>query len=199
MIKRVYLRLFIITLIAALAVLPLFSSCKANDSTTLEINPSKTVEETAVKETEEEPKPADTVIEEAEEEPAQEELQVEEEDVSETVQEEDASQPVQIMDISPAEVFEIMENDEDYMIVDVRTKEEYDSGHLEGAILFPVQELLDRLDELPTNKPIIVYCRSGARSRSAAETLVANGFTMVYDMGGISDWIEEGYPVILEE
>ena len=103
------------------------------------------------------------------------------------------------MDISPEEVFQIMENNEDYLIVDVRTKEEFDSGHLEGALLLPVQELGERLDELPMDKPIIVYCRSGNRSRTAANILIDNGFTMVYDMGGISSWTAEGYPVIVEE
>ena len=92
-----------------------------------------------------------------------------------------------------------MEKGEDYLIVDVRTGEEYNEGHLEGALLLPVQELEERLDELPMDKPIIVYCRSGNRSRSAAEILVANGFTMIYDMGGISDWISKGYPVVVEE
>jgi rhodanese-related sulfurtransferase len=121
------------------------------------------------------------------------------EDIEGEAQEEETSQTTQVMDISPAEVFEILENDEDYLILDVRTEEEYVTGYLEGAILLPVQELEDRLDELPADKPIIVYCRSGSRSRRAAEILVANGFTMVYDMGGISDWIAEGYPVILEE
>jgi len=49
------------------------------------------------------------------------------------------------------------------------------------------------------DKPVITYCRSGSRSRRATETLVANGFTMVYDMGGTSNWIAEGYPVVMEE
>ena len=105
----------------------------------------------------------------------------------------------EIKPITPEEVYGIIENDEDYLIVDVRTEEEYDSGHLEGALLLPVQELEGRLDELPIDKPIIVYCRSGARSRTAATILVENGFKQVYDMGGISDWTAEGYPVIVEE
>ncbi len=49
------------------------------------------------------------------------------------------------------------------------------------------------------DKPIITYCRSGSRSRSAAEILINNGFTQIYDMGGISDWIAKGYPVIEEK
>ena len=105
---------------------------------------------------------------------------------------------VQVIDISPEEVSKIIEDDEDYMILDVRTEEEYKSGHIGAAVLLPVQELEARLDEIPMDIPVIVYCRSGSRSRSAAEILIANGFTMVYDMGGISSWTAEGYPVVVE-
>ena len=117
----------------------------------------------------------------------------------EEVQEENEDNIVaEIKSISPEEVYEIIKNSEDYLIVDVRTKEEYNSGHIEGALLLPVQELEDRLDELPIDKSIIVHCQSGGRSRTAATTLVENGFKQVYDMGGISDWIAKGYPVIEE-
>lgn len=105
----------------------------------------------------------------------------------------------EIKSISPEEVNRIINNEEDYLILDVRSKEEYDPGHLEGALLLPVQELEDRLDELPVDGHIIVYCLIGVRSRAAANILVENGFTQVYDMGGISDWIDEGYPVIVTE
>ncbi|MFC2145635.1 rhodanese-like domain-containing protein [Actinomycetota bacterium] len=111
---------------------------------------------------------------------------------------EKVSEAAEIKPIDPEEVYEIIKNDEDYLIVDVRTIEEYNSGHIEGALLLPVQELEDRLNELPMDKPIIVYCRSGNRSRTAAEILVNNGFMQIYDMGGISDWIDKGYPVIEE-
>ena len=118
----------------------------------------------------------------------------------EKVQEENEDNIVaEIKSISPEEVYEIIKNSEDYLIVDVRTKEEYDSGHIEGALLLPVQELEVRLDELLMDKPIIVYCRSGGRSRTAATILVENGFKQVYDMGGISDWTAKGYPVIEEK
>jgi rhodanese-related sulfurtransferase len=185
MIKKIYLKLFVIALIAALAAVPVFSGCKAEESTTLEIAPAESEEATTSEETAEEP-----ALEEEQDEP---------EDSVDTTQDEEVSQSAQIMDISPAEVFQIIKNDEDYLIVDVRTKEEYDSGHLEGALLLPVQELEGRLDELPMDKPIIVYCRSGNRSRTAANILIDNGFTMVYDMGGISSWTAEGYPVVIEE
>jgi len=105
----------------------------------------------------------------------------------------------EIISISPAEVYDIITNDEDYIILDVRTQDEYHEGHLEKALLIPVDDLEKVLDNLPTNKPIVVYCRSGARSRKAAEILVNNGFNQVYDMGGILGWEEEGFPVVVEE
>ena len=104
-----------------------------------------------------------------------------------------------IISISPAEVYEIITNDEDYIILDVRTQDEYNEGHLDKALLIPVDDLEKVVDELPEEKPIIVYCRSGVRSRKAAEILVENGFSKVYDMGGILGWQEEGFPVIIEE
>jgi phage shock protein E len=182
--KRIYLNILMIMAIAALASVNLFSGCGTEDADTMEINPAGTAEEPAVEMNAE----GEGDLEEA--------RQDEEGDPGGTAPGEEASKPAQVMDISPAEVFEIMENSQDYLIVDVRTKSEYDTGHLEGAMLLPVQELEDRMDELPADRPIIVYCRSGARSRSAAEILVENGFAMVYDMGGISSWEAEGYPVV---
>lgn len=101
--------------------------------------------------------------------------------------------------ISAEEVYEIVTSGEDYIVLDVRTLDEFNEGHLEDAVHIPVNELEDRLDELPQVRPIIVYCKSGVRSSTAANILIDNGFTMVYDMGGILDWIEEGYPVVVEE
>ena len=104
-----------------------------------------------------------------------------------------------IISITPAEVYEIITDNEDYVILDVRTQDEYNEGHLDKALLIPVDELEGRIDELDKNNPIIVYCRSGARSNRAANILIENGFSKVYDMGGILDWQEEGFPVIVEE
>jgi len=117
----------------------------------------------------------------------------------EDLPEEDKSTEAQIISISVEEVLKIIENDEDYIIVDVRTKDEYGGGHLEGALLIPVQELEGRLDELAKDDALIVYCRSGGRSRNASEILVSNGFQRVYDMGGINTWNDKGYPIILEK
>jgi LPXTG-site transpeptidase (sortase) family protein len=98
--------------------------------------------------------------------------------------------------ISVDEVYDIITSGMDYIILDVRTIEEFGQGHLEGALNIPVGELESRLDELPQNKPIIVHCKSGGRSSSAASLLVENGFTQVYNMGGgILEWEQEGYPL----
>jgi rhodanese-related sulfurtransferase len=82
-------------------------------------------------------------------------------------------------------------------ILDVRTREEYNESHIMGSILIPVQELDIRFKELPQDKKILVYCRSGSRSVTASEILVKNGFTQIYNMqGGITGWKNAGYEVV---
>lgn len=74
------------------------------------------------------------------------------------------------------------------LLLDVRTPEEYREHHLEGAMNIPVQDLPSRLRELGAkSRPIVVYCRSGARSASAAGLMRAAGFE-VLDIGGIGNW-----------
>jgi rhodanese-related sulfurtransferase len=106
-------------------------------------------------------------------------------------------EPIQI---SVEKVAEILKTQKDsYIILDVRTREEFDSGHLDSALLIPVEELETRYVELSKNIPVIVYCRSGRRSATAAALLVSKGFSKVYDMtGGINAWTGKGYPVIIE-
>jgi rhodanese-related sulfurtransferase len=72
------------------------------------------------------------------------------------------------------------------MLVDVRTAGEYGSGHAEGAVNVPLQQLTGRLAELPEDRPVVVYCRSGGRSASAATLLGRHGYT-VYDAGGLAN------------
>jgi rhodanese-related sulfurtransferase len=82
-------------------------------------------------------------------------------------------------------------------ILDVRTQEEYDAGHIKNSTLIPVQVLDKRLNELPRDKKILVYCKSGSRSAQASQILVNNGFKGIYNMkGGITDWTNAGYDVI---
>ena len=102
--------------------------------------------------------------------------------------------------ITVDKVYEILKTQKDkYIILDVRTKEEFDSGHLDSVVLIPVDDLEARYGELIKNKPVIVYCRSGRRSAKAAAILVSKGFSPVYDMtGGIDAWKSKSYPVIVE-
>lgn len=84
----------------------------------------------------------------------------------------------------------IIIDSEDVTILDVRTQEEFDSGHIENAVLLPVAEITDRADNVLPDKDakILVYCRSGNRSATASRELIRMGYTNVYDFGGINTW-----------
>ena len=84
----------------------------------------------------------------------------------------------------------IMDTEKDYVIIDARTEEEFAEGHIENAILIPEYEIKDRAEkELPDKDALIlVYCRSGRRSKIASEELVKLGYTNVKEFGGIIDW-----------
>ena len=92
--------------------------------------------------------------------------------------------------ISGSEAKALMDSESGYIIIDARTQEEYDQGHIPGAILIPEYEIADRAEkELPDkDQLILVYCRSGRRSKIAAEELVKLGYTNVKEFGGIIDW-----------
>ena len=92
--------------------------------------------------------------------------------------------------ISGAEAKAFMDSKSGYVIIDARTQSEYDEGHIPGAILIPEYEIADRAEkELPDKAQLIlVYCRSGRRSKIAAEELVKLGYTNVKEFGGIIDW-----------
>ena len=84
----------------------------------------------------------------------------------------------------------IMMEESSVIILDVRTPVEYKEGHIEGAILIPDYEILETAEKILTdkNQTILVYCRSGNRSRKAANNLLYLGYQNVYDFGGIIDW-----------
>ena len=84
----------------------------------------------------------------------------------------------------------IMDTEKDYVIIDARTEEEFAEGHIENAILIPEYEIANRAkNELPDKEQLIlVYCRSGRRSKIASEELVKLGYTNVKEFGGIIDW-----------
>jgi len=72
-------------------------------------------------------------------------------------------------------------------LLDVRSQEEFDARHLDGATLIPVDQLDGRIAEVPRDHPVVVYCQSGGRSSSAARMLAAAGYE-VHDLGGIGNW-----------
>ena len=92
--------------------------------------------------------------------------------------------------ISSEQAKEIMEKEKNYVIIDARTESEFNEGHIKGAILIPEYEIADRAEnELPDkDQLILVYCRSGRRSKIASEELVKLGYTNVKEFGGIIDW-----------
>lgn len=92
--------------------------------------------------------------------------------------------------ITPDEAKKIMDNEEGYIILDVREQEEFDTGHIPGAILIPYTEIEQNAEKLlpDKNKQILVYCRSGRRSKIAAENLAMLGYTDIKEFGGINDW-----------
>lgn len=101
-----------------------------------------------------------------------------------------APQAATYRQISMQEAVEIMAQEEDYIILDVRTEAEFDAGHIPGAILIPNETIGDaQLPQLPDkDQLILVYCRSGNRSKQASEKLVQLGYTNVVEFGGINSW-----------
>ncbi|MFX1516474.1 MAG: rhodanese-like domain-containing protein, partial [Promethearchaeota archaeon] len=99
--------------------------------------------------------------------------------------------------ISVSEAKELVDNDEELFVLDVRNPYEFEAGHILGAYLIPVNDIFARKDELPknTSTSILVYCQSGYRSATASDTLDSLGYTQVKNMAyGFSAWIGAGYP-----
>ena len=85
--------------------------------------------------------------------------------------------------ISAEEAHEMMASQE-VVVVDVRTRGEYDGGHIENAVLVPNESIGSEMPE----EPLLIYCRSGRRSKDAAQKLLALGYQSAYDFGGVIDW-----------
>ena len=106
-------------------------------------------------------------------------------------------QKIEYTQITQEEAKQMMEQDDGHVIVDVRRQDEYDEGHIPGAILIPNESIDgEPPKELPDQDQIIlVYCRSGRRSKEASQKLADMGYSNVYEFGGIIDWtgdIEKG-------
>ncbi len=102
----------------------------------------------------------------------------------------DTSLPAAYEQISQAKAKELMDSEDGYVLIDARTEAEFAQGHIAGAILIPEYEIADRAEgELPDkNALILVYCRSGRRSKIAAKALAELGYTNVKEFGGIISW-----------
>ena len=100
------------------------------------------------------------------------------------------NQEAAYMNITAEEAKQIMDTETGYIILDVRTQEEYDESHIPGAIVIPNTEIETRAEQELTDKGqmILVYCRSGRRSKQAAGILVELGYTNIKEFGGILDW-----------
>jgi len=94
------------------------------------------------------------------------------------------------VNITAEEARQIMDTEESYIILDVREQDEYDAGHIPGAILIPYTQIEEKANETLADKDqlILVYCRSGRRSKIAAEALAGLGYTNIKEFGGIIDW-----------
>ena len=94
------------------------------------------------------------------------------------------------MNIAPEKANEMMNELEEFVLLDVRSKEEFSEGHIPGAMVIPHEEISERAEaEIPEKDvPVFVYCRSGRRSKIAAEELVSLGYSEIYEFGGIGDW-----------
>ena len=93
--------------------------------------------------------------------------------------------------LSFRQAHELMQREADYCFFDVREDEEYATGHADGAVLFPLDSIDEETaaDMIPeTDTPVLLYCRSGARSYQAARRLSELGYTRVYDLGGLNGW-----------
>ena len=87
--------------------------------------------------------------------------------------------------ISAEEAYEMIASQE-VVVVDVRTREEYDGGHIENAVLVPNESIGSEMPDKEAT--LLIYCRSGRRSKDAAQKLLELGYQSVYDFGGVIDW-----------
>lgn len=101
-----------------------------------------------------------------------------------------SDEPGEYRQVDAEEAQSIMDSEQDEVVLDVRTQDEYDSGHIPGAICVPVESIGDEPPaELPDkDQTILVYCRTGNRSVQASEKLANLGYTNVVEFGGINDW-----------
>ena len=99
--------------------------------------------------------------------------------------------------VSPEEAYSMVVKHDSLYLLDVRTPGEFQQVRLEGASLIPIDQLLNRLPEVPKDRPILVYCAVGSRSAQVVNYLARQGYPEVYNLyGGIYSWAQKGYPVL---
>jgi rhodanese-related sulfurtransferase len=99
-------------------------------------------------------------------------------------------------DITSTEAKQLMEKSKNVFLLDVRTVQERAQGYLQGSVLIPIDAIEKRIAEVPRNRPVIVYCAVGSRSRVVAQALANMGYAEVYNMrDGIYGWYRNGLPV----
>ncbi|MBE6959633.1 MAG: rhodanese-like domain-containing protein [Ruminococcaceae bacterium] len=105
-------------------------------------------------------------------------------------QEKKIHQEAVYMNITAEQAKEIMDREEGYIILDVRTQEEYAQGHIPDAVLLPLDDVQNKAQTVLPDKEqqILVYCRSGRRSKEASQILIELGYTNIKEFGGILDW-----------
>ena len=121
--------------------------------------------------------------------PAETEAETETEAKTETEADTEAEATADYHRITAEEAYEMMVSQE-VVVVDVRTREEYDGGHIENAVLVPNESIGSEMPEALPDKEatLLIYCRSGRRSKDAAQKLLALGYQNVFDFGGVIDW-----------
>lgn len=105
--------------------------------------------------------------------------------------EEDAKNTASYQQITAEKAKSMMEEQPDAVILDVREQDEYDAGHIPGAVLLPVGTINEETaaSAIPEKDTVVlVYCRSGNRSKTASQALADLGYTQIYEFGGIKDW-----------
>lgn len=98
--------------------------------------------------------------------------------------------------IEPCDVYKMMQERKDFVLLDCREVWEYETARIEGATLIPMQEIPQKLDELPKDKTVVVYCHAGVRSYSAASWLKRQGVNALSMSGGIDEWSREIDPKV---
>jgi rhodanese-related sulfurtransferase len=101
-------------------------------------------------------------------------------------------------EINVARLKTMLDRQENFFLLDVRTPQEFvQDGRIAQSTLIPLQELEQRLSELPTDKPIVCICRSGNRSAAACDLLRSRGFEVINVAGGMRAWAAAGYPMVV--